>query len=66
MARRAAGFAMPVVYTARRRLEPDQEAALGVAWRELDELLAEADFVSITPGSRRRPGTSSGPSGWPA
>jgi glyoxylate reductase len=50
VARRAAGFAMPVVYTARRRLEPDQEAALGVAWRELDQLLAEADFVSVHTG----------------
>jgi glyoxylate reductase len=50
VARRAAGFAMPVLYTARRRLEPDQEAALGVAWRELDQLLAEADFVSVHTG----------------
>jgi len=50
VARRAAGFAMPVLYTARRRLEPDEEAALGVAWRELDQLLAEADFVSVHTG----------------
>jgi glyoxylate reductase len=50
VARRAAGFAMPVLYTARRRLPPEEEAALGVAWRELDELLAEADFVSIHTG----------------
>ena len=50
VARRAAGFAMPVLYTARRRLPPDEEAALGVAWRELDELLSEADFVSIHTG----------------
>src|SRR5215216_6622597 len=49
VARRAAGFAMPVLYTARRRL-PDEEASLGVAWRELDELLAEADFVSLHTG----------------
>jgi glyoxylate reductase len=48
--RRAAGFAMPVLYTARHRLPPDQEAALGVAWRELDALLAEADFVSVHTG----------------
>ena len=48
--RRAAGFAMPVVYTARRRLDPGEEAALGVAWRELDELLAEADFVTVHTG----------------
>src|SRR5215211_6337648 len=50
VARRAAGFGMPVLYTARRRLDRDREAALGVAWRELDELLAEADFVSIHTG----------------
>jgi glyoxylate reductase len=50
VARRAAGFAMPVLYTARRRLPAAEEAALGVAWRELDELLAEADFVSIHTG----------------
>jgi glyoxylate reductase len=50
VARRAAGFGMPVLYTARRRLAPDREAALGVAWRELDQLLAEADFVSIHTG----------------
>jgi glyoxylate reductase len=50
VARRAAGFAMPVVYTARHRLDPGEEAALGVAWRELDELLAEADFVSVHTG----------------
>jgi glyoxylate reductase len=48
--RRAAGFGMPVLYTARRRLDPEREAALGVAWRELDQLLAEADFVSIHTG----------------
>src|ERR687898_2293809 len=35
VARRAAGFGMQVVYTARRRL-PAAEASLGIAWRELD------------------------------
>jgi glyoxylate reductase len=50
VARRAAGFAMPVVYTARHRLPAGEEAALGVAWRELDELLAEADFVTVHTG----------------
>ena len=48
--RRAAGFGMPVLYTARHRLPADEEAVLGVAWRELDELLAEADFVSVHTG----------------
>jgi glyoxylate reductase len=47
VARRAAGFGMPVVYTARQRLPPTEEADLGVAWRALDELLAEADFVTV-------------------
>jgi glyoxylate reductase len=47
VARRAAGFGMPVVYTARHRLPPTEEADLGVAWRELDDLLAEADFVTV-------------------
>jgi glyoxylate reductase len=41
---------MPVLYSARHRLPPGEEAALGVAWRELDELLAEADFVSVHTG----------------
>jgi glyoxylate reductase len=50
VARRAAGFGMPVLYAARHRLAPDREAALGVAWRELDDLLAEADFVTIHTG----------------
>src|SRR4029453_11070931 len=59
VARRATGFGMPVLYTARRRLPPE-EAALGAAWRELDELLAEADFVTIhtarSPATRHLPG----------
>ena len=50
VARRAAGFGMPVLYHAGHRLPPDAEAALGVAWRELDDLLAEADFLTIHTG----------------
>jgi glyoxylate reductase len=50
VARRAAGFGMPVLYTARHRLAPSDEADLGVAWRELDDLLAEADFVTVHTG----------------
>ncbi|HZA82666.1 MAG TPA: D-glycerate dehydrogenase [Actinomycetes bacterium] len=50
VARRAAGFGMPVLYHAGHRMAPDREAALGVAWLELDELLAEADFVTIHTG----------------
>jgi glyoxylate reductase len=50
VARRAAGFGMPVLYHAGHRLPPDAELGLGVAWRELDDLLAEADFVTIHTG----------------
>jgi glyoxylate reductase len=50
VARRAAGFGMPVRYHAGHRLPPDAETALGVAWRELDDLLAEADFLTIHTG----------------
>jgi glyoxylate reductase len=49
MARRARGFGMPVLYTQRRRLEPEaMERALGASWvPSIDELCAEADFVTI-------------------
>ena len=50
VARRAAGFGMTVCYTARNRLPAGDEAELGVAWRELDDLLAEADFVTVHTG----------------
>ncbi|WRP15029.1 D-glycerate dehydrogenase [Geochorda subterranea] len=55
-ARRARGFGMTVLYTKRTRLEPQEEAELGVAFRSLDELLRESDFVVINaalhPGTR--------------
>jgi glyoxylate reductase len=38
---------MRMIYTKRRRLDEDREAALGVEYRSLDELLQESDFVSI-------------------
>ena len=66
VARRAAGFGMPVLYTARHRLAPDEEAALGVAWRELDELLAEADFVTIHTGLSATTRHLTEPGSWPA
>jgi glyoxylate reductase len=47
VARRARGFSMRILYTKRRRLEPAREAALGVEYQSLDDLLVEADFVSI-------------------
>ena len=46
IARRAKGFDMRLLYTSRSR-KPELEQALGLAWRSLDELLAEADFVCI-------------------
>lgn len=47
VARRAQGFGMRILYTKRNRLDTSREAALGVAYRPLDELLGEADFVSV-------------------
>ena len=47
VARRAAGFEMRVLYTDHVPLA-EAEAALGVAWRPLETLLAEADYVMLT------------------
>jgi phosphoglycerate dehydrogenase-like enzyme len=47
VARRARAFAMDVVYTKRTPLPPAIEQRLGVAWRPLDALLAEADVVLL-------------------
>ena len=47
VARRARGFGMRVVYTQRTRLDANMERALGAVYAPLDELLAEADFVSV-------------------
>jgi glyoxylate reductase len=38
---------MRILYTKRRRLDEAREAALGVEYRSLDDLLSESDFVSI-------------------
>jgi glyoxylate reductase len=48
IARRAAGFGMRVLYADRARLPRHEEAALGAECRALDDLLAEADFVSVS------------------
>jgi lactate dehydrogenase-like 2-hydroxyacid dehydrogenase len=53
VARRARqGFDMRVCYHSRRRAAPEVEAATGAEWRpSIEEVLAEADFVSLhTPG----------------
>jgi lactate dehydrogenase-like 2-hydroxyacid dehydrogenase len=47
VARRSMGFGMTVVYHSRNRVSADVEAELGARWLPLDELLAEADFVSV-------------------
>jgi glyoxylate reductase len=46
VARRGKGFGMEVVYHNRSRDE-EAEGELGARYRDLDELLQEADFVSI-------------------
>ena len=45
MARRAGGFAMRILYTARSR-KPEMEA-LGLEYRPIEALLAESDFVTL-------------------
>ena len=47
VARRARAFDMRVLYSKRERLTAEDEAVLGVEHRELDDLLAEADIVSL-------------------
>jgi glyoxylate reductase len=47
VARRARGFDMTVLYHNRQR-RPNEEAALGVRYASLDELLATADYVVLT------------------
>ncbi len=47
VARRATAFDMRVLYTKRTRLRVDEERELDVAYRTLDDLLAEADVVSL-------------------
>jgi glyoxylate reductase len=47
VARRARGFDMPLLYTQRTRLSAEQEAALGVQYASLDELIAQSDILSL-------------------
>ncbi|QBD81335.1 D-glycerate dehydrogenase [Ktedonosporobacter rubrisoli] len=47
MARRASGFDMRVLYYNRSRLAPELEAAYNLTYAELDEVLKQADFLSI-------------------
>lgn len=47
MARRASGFQMKVIYTDAVRATPNVEKELGAEYREMNSLLAEADFISV-------------------
>lgn len=47
VARRAEGFDMRILYTKRSRLAEAEERDLGVAYVPLDDLLRQADFVSL-------------------
>ncbi len=55
-AARLRAFGMRLLYTQRTRLDPATEAALGVEWRTLDDLLAESDFVSLHHRFQEGPG----------
>ena len=47
VARRARAFGMSVLYTKRQRLTPEAEAQESVTYKDLPNLLAESDFVSL-------------------
>jgi glyoxylate reductase len=49
LAKKAQGCGMKVIYTKRNRLPAAEEAALNVAYRSLEDLFREADFVALTP-----------------
>ena len=49
VARRARGFDMKIVYCDPRRAAPEEEQTLGAIFRSFDDLLCEADFVSLHP-----------------
>jgi glyoxylate reductase len=47
MARRASGFQMKLIYADAVRAGPDIEKELGAEFREMNALLADADFISL-------------------
>jgi glyoxylate reductase len=47
VARRARGFDLRLLYTQRTRLAEKEERELGVEFRDLDDLLGEADIVTL-------------------
>jgi phosphoglycerate dehydrogenase-like enzyme len=48
VARFANAARMKVIYTDRARFDPSVEEAVGAEWREIGDLFAEADIVSLT------------------
>jgi glyoxylate reductase len=49
VARRARGFDMNILYCDPRRAAPDDEQKVGAEFRSFEDLLREADFVSLHP-----------------
>jgi lactate dehydrogenase-like 2-hydroxyacid dehydrogenase len=49
MAKRGRGFGMRILYSDVHRATPDEEAELGATGVDMDELLAESDFVTLHP-----------------
>jgi glyoxylate reductase len=49
VARRGGGFGMKIIYADPRRLPEAEEAKFGAAHRSFEDLLREADFVSLHP-----------------
>ncbi len=47
MVKRGHGFGMKILYFDANRRSPEEEKALGIEYRQLDQLLAEADYVSL-------------------
>jgi len=47
VARRASGFKMSVIYHDAHRKSPEEEQELGVQYRNLKDLLREADYISL-------------------
>jgi glyoxylate reductase len=49
VARRGGGFGMKIIYSDPRRLPADEEQKFGAEYRSFDDLLREADYVSLHP-----------------
>lgn len=47
VAKRAAGFNMPIIYTSRTRLPAEKEAAMGARYENFETVLGESDFLSL-------------------